>query len=50
MFIYPDTSKMQCIIYRPDFYNLQTIKVSAGTNSTNRTFHKEQYYKVSNIN
>ena len=28
------------MIYRPDFYNLQTRKVWNGTNSTNRTFHK----------
>ena len=24
MFVYPDTSKMQWIIYRPDLHNLQT--------------------------
>ena len=40
MFVNLDTSKMQCIIYRPDFYNLQNTKVSNGTNSTNTTFHK----------
>ena len=28
MFVYPDTSKLECIIYRWDFYNLQTRKVS----------------------
>ena len=28
MFAYPDTSQMQCIIYRPDLYNLQTRKKS----------------------
>ena len=24
MFVYPDVSKMQCILYRPDLYNLKT--------------------------
>ena len=28
MFVYLDTSKMYCIIYRLDFYNLQTRKMS----------------------
>ena len=28
MFVYLDTSKMYCIIYRPDLYNLQTRKKS----------------------
>ena len=28
MFVYPDTSKMQYIIYRPDFHNLQIRKMS----------------------
>ena len=26
MFAYFDTSKMECIIYRPDLHNLQTRK------------------------
>ena len=26
MFVYLDASKMQCVIYRPDLYNLQTRK------------------------
>ena len=37
-------------MHRPDFYNLQTTKVWNGTNNTNGTFHKWQYYKVSNKN
>ena len=28
MFVYPDTSKMQYIIYRSDFHNLQIRKMS----------------------
>ena len=56
MFAYLDSSKMSCIIHRPDLCNLQTRKNLKRYNSTNRTFINskttrsqiEVKYKVSN--
>ena len=38
IFVYLGSSKMRCIMHRPDFYNLQTRESLKSYNSTNRTF------------